>query len=1095
VDFAILGAVEARSDGRRIPLGGRKQRAVLALLLLNANEPVSRDHLIDGLWGESPPPSAGHTLEDYISRLRRALGSDRIERRSPGYLIRTAPGELDLERFEALLEEGRSAAAAGRATEARDRLREALGLWRGRALADLEYEPFADMEVGRLEERRLLAVEGAVEAELELGGGPALILELERLVREHPLRERLLAQLVVCLYRAGRQSEALAAYQAHRQRLAADLGLEPSSDLRELERRILVQDPALAAAPKARASVRRGHGRRWAVGLALTAVVVTAGIGAGMRHGDGRPSRAVGAPVAPDRFLELNPTSATVVADTALGDDPAAMAVAGKSVWLAEPSAGEIVRVDRVSHRIVEQIAVSGSPGALAIGGGSVWVAGVPGGTVTRIDPIAEKVTQTISLGGARAAALDFGLGKLWIADPTDGALLAIDPTSGDVVRTYQVDAHPTSLAVGPSGVWIADYTAGLVSELDPHSGEPIATVRVGDGPRAVALGDNSVWVANSLDSTVSRVDPARESTVATIPVGSYPIALVAKGNFVTVANEYSSSLSRIDARRDAVVQTIPLGGGPTALLSTAGRDLVGTRTLGGHRGGTLVLLHYRPLPPHGLEFQLDLPPFQSNGLTNDTLVTYARTDGPQALQVVPDLAVNVPTPTDGGTRYSFRLRPGIRYSTGAPVRAVDFRLAIERIFLLREPLADNFTGIVGSSSCNSLHCNLDEGILTNNATGTVTFRLRAANPDFIGSLVSIATAPVPAGFPLRDSKALAPATGPYLVASATTHEIRYVRNPRFREWSHAAQPAGNPDQIVMRFGLSARQEVLAVEHGKADWTADGVPASLIRQVQTHFAAQAHLLLTTDTDFLQLNTTIAPFDKLGVRQALNLAVNRAAVVRMYGGSQAATPTCQVLPPGILGYRPFCPYTLGSAGGRWHAADLARARHLVVASGTRGEEITLWGASDGGVLGTGVIRYTAVVLRLLGYRARVHLIKSAQLYGASPSRLRKMQIIPAGWLGFSPYEFFGDLLTCSAALDRNWFCAPRLDRLIGQAETLEATDIRAAGALWTRIDREFVDQAVWVPLVNPHAIDFVSARVHNYQADPSLGLIADQVWLR
>jgi YVTN family beta-propeller protein len=1093
VEFAILGTVDVRSDGRRIPLGGRKQRAVLAILLLNVNEPVSRDRLIDGLWGESPPPSAGHTLEDYISRLRRTLGSDRIERRPPGYLIRTAPGELDLERFEALLEQGRSAAAAGRAMEARDRLREALGLWRGRALADLEYEPFAGVEVERLEDRRLLAIEGAVEAELELGGGPELIGELERLAREHPLRERILAQLMVCLYRAGRQSEALAVYQAHRQRLAADLGLEPSSELGELERRILVHDPGLGGAPKAHRAVRRTHRRRWIVGIALTTALAAAGIGVGIRHGADRPSSALGMPSASARFLEVDPMLSSVVADTALGDDPAAMAVAGGSVWLAEPSAGEIVGIDRASGRVIEQIAVRGSPGALAVGGGSVWVAGVPGGTVTRIDPIAEKVTQTISLGGARASALAFGLGKLWIADPTDGALLAIDPVSGDVARTYEVDAHPTSLAVGPGGVWIADYATGSVTELDPRSGEPIATVQVGDGPRAVALADHSVWVANSLDSTVSRIDPAREAIVATIPVGSYPVALVASGRFVTVANEYSSSLSRIDVHRDTVVQTIPLDGGPTALVSAAGRDLVGTRTLGGHRGGTLVLLHSRPLPPHDLEFQLDLPPFQSNGLTNDTLVTYARADGPQALQLVPDLAVNLPTPTDGGTAYSFRLRPGIRYSTGAPVRAGDFRRAIERIFLLRAPLADNFSGILGANSCSSLHCDLDEGIVTNDVTGTVTFHLRAVNPDFLDTLTSIGTAPVPAAFPLRDRKALVPGTGPYLVASANTHEIRYVRNPRFREWSHAAQPAGNPDQIVMRYGLPPRQEVLAVEHGKADWTADGVPASLIRQVQTQFAAQAHPLLTTDTDFLQLNTTIAPFDELRVRQALNLAVNRAAVVRMYGGTQAATPTCQVLPPGILGYRPFCPYTLGpTAGGRWHAADLVYARRLVAASGTRGEEITVWGPSDDSLLGT-VTRYTASVLRRLGYRARVRLITSAELWEVPP--LHEMQILPAGWLGFSPYDFFGNLLTCTAALDRSWFCAPGLDRSIRQADALETTDIRAAGALWTRIDREFVEQAAWVPLVNPHAIDFVSARVRNYQADPSLGLIADQVWLR
>ena len=172
MQFVILGPIEARSDGRPLVLGGPKQRAVLAILLLHANEPVSRDHLIDGLWGESPPPSARHTLDDYVSRLRRALGADRIERRPPGYVLRVEPGELDLQNFEALLENGRHAAAAGDAAGARDSLREALTLWRGRALADLEYEPFASVEAARLEERRVLALEARIDAELRLGYGP-----------------------------------------------------------------------------------------------------------------------------------------------------------------------------------------------------------------------------------------------------------------------------------------------------------------------------------------------------------------------------------------------------------------------------------------------------------------------------------------------------------------------------------------------------------------------------------------------------------------------------------------------------------------------------------------------------------------------------------------------------------------------------------------------------------------------------------------------------------------------------------------------------------------------------------------------------------
>jgi DNA-binding SARP family transcriptional activator len=257
VEFAILGPLEARADGRELTLGGPKQRAVLAMLLLQPNQPVSRDRLIEGLWGESPPRTAAHTLDDYVSRLRRTLGGDRIDRRPAGYLIRVEPGELDLERFEALLEQRRSAAATGDAAQASDVLGKALGLWRGRALADLAGEPFAASESERLEERRLLALEARIDAELSLGRGRDLVGDLERLVAEHPFREGLLGRLMLSLYRGGRQVEALAAYQAFRRRSVDELGIEPGRELRELEQAILRQDPSLDLPSRAAVALRR----------------------------------------------------------------------------------------------------------------------------------------------------------------------------------------------------------------------------------------------------------------------------------------------------------------------------------------------------------------------------------------------------------------------------------------------------------------------------------------------------------------------------------------------------------------------------------------------------------------------------------------------------------------------------------------------------------------------------------------------------------------------------------------------------------------------------------------------------------------------
>jgi DNA-binding SARP family transcriptional activator len=243
VEFRILGPLEARDAERAVALGGAKQRGVLAILLTRLGEVVSRDRLIDELWAGEPPPSSVSILQTYISHLRKALGHDVLVTKASGYAVDLEGHELDLQRFERLLDEARDkepdAAAA--------LLREALGLWRGPALADFAYEPFAQGEIARLEELRLVALERRIEADLELGRQAELIGELEGLVGKHPLRERLRALLMLALYRAGRQAEALDAYQAARRALVDELGIEPGPELQELERAILRHDAALEA--------------------------------------------------------------------------------------------------------------------------------------------------------------------------------------------------------------------------------------------------------------------------------------------------------------------------------------------------------------------------------------------------------------------------------------------------------------------------------------------------------------------------------------------------------------------------------------------------------------------------------------------------------------------------------------------------------------------------------------------------------------------------------------------------------------------------------------------------------------------------------
>jgi predicted ATPase/DNA-binding SARP family transcriptional activator len=242
----LLGPLEVFLGGERVPVGGLKQRAVLALLAVRADTVVSRDGLIEALWPEGPPATATTTVQVYVSRLRKLLGADAIVSEGGGYRLCLEDDRLDSARFERLAAAGREEATAGRAERAATALREALGLWRGPALADFSYESWAQTETGRLEEQRLVCLEERIDADLACGAGAELVGELEVLVVEQSLRERFRGQLMVALYRSGRQAEALAVYQQARDRLVEELGIEPSPELQELNRRILNQDEALA---------------------------------------------------------------------------------------------------------------------------------------------------------------------------------------------------------------------------------------------------------------------------------------------------------------------------------------------------------------------------------------------------------------------------------------------------------------------------------------------------------------------------------------------------------------------------------------------------------------------------------------------------------------------------------------------------------------------------------------------------------------------------------------------------------------------------------------------------------------------------------
>ena len=257
-EFRLLGPLEAVDDGKTLPLGSGRQRALLALLLLHRNEVLSVDRIVDALWGGTPPPTAPKIVQVYVSGLRKALGDDRLTTQRPGYMLRVEPGELDVERVEELRNEAREA----KPKRAAELLRAALATWRGEPLADLAYDSFAQLEIGRLEELRVACLEERVEQDLAAGRHAALVGELEALVAEHPFRERFRGQLMLALYRSGRQAEALDAYQVGRRLLSDELGLEPGEVLKSRQRAMLAHDASLnlaveqVAAPEAPTDLR-----------------------------------------------------------------------------------------------------------------------------------------------------------------------------------------------------------------------------------------------------------------------------------------------------------------------------------------------------------------------------------------------------------------------------------------------------------------------------------------------------------------------------------------------------------------------------------------------------------------------------------------------------------------------------------------------------------------------------------------------------------------------------------------------------------------------------------------------------------------------
>jgi DNA-binding SARP family transcriptional activator/streptogramin lyase len=538
VEFRILGPLEASSRGRPLELGAGKQRALLVLLLLRAGEVVSTDRLIDALWGEQPPPSALNSVHVYVSQLRKALGNGRLQTHGRGYLLALEPEQLDLGRFERLLGDGRELLASGEADRAAEALRAALGLWRGPPLSDVAFEPFAQGEIARLEELRLAALEERVEADLVLGRHAELVPELEGLVREHPLRERLRAQLMLALYRSGRQSEALDAYPQARRLLSTELGLEPGRTLRELEAAILRQDPQLQLPPRPTRPTGAAHRKRRSVvalGAALLLAAAVALVGFEVTGGETQtPPR-----VLPNSVVRIDPDTLEATDVVPVGSAPDLVVAAGGFVW--------------ITHHILRE---PGSAGRVRDAGDR---------TLKRVDPETGEV-ETVGGGLAPCGLAPDPSGDVWVANcfasgGRDPNVVRVDAKTLHFEATYRVpkaDVPPgvvyafyRGLAYGGGSLWVGGLSNDVpkyrtVIQVDPRSGEQRAT---GSVATALAWAETSgdLW-ASDFGETLTRLDASTRAVETVNVLSSYAAHILVDGETVWVGDFEHPSVERLRA-------------------------------------------------------------------------------------------------------------------------------------------------------------------------------------------------------------------------------------------------------------------------------------------------------------------------------------------------------------------------------------------------------------------------------------------------------------------------------------------------------------------------------------------------------------------
>ena len=569
-------------------------------------------------------------------------------------------------------------------------------------------------------------------------------------------------------------------------------------------------------------------------------------------------------------------------------------------------------------------------------------------------------------------------------------------------------------------------------------------------------------------------------------------------------------SLSTVAALAACSSSTTPAptaSGSSTASASSSGTGATGSGAYDpAHAGGTLTLLAKSAGGTLDPKINYTLQYWQLYQATYDGLTAFTKVDGDKSFTVTADLATEIPKPTNGGKTYVFTLRPGLKFSDGTDVTTDDVVASFQRIFKVSSPTAGSFyNGIVGADAClkTPASCTLAGGVVGDKAAGTVTINLKDPDPEFLFKLSVPHAAILPKSAPVKDAgNTPIPTTGPYMFASYDPNTALIMkRNPYFKEWSHDAQPAGYPDEIDYKFGLTVEAEVTAVENGQANWVFDPPPADRLAEIGSKYATQAHINPLTAFWYAPMNVNIPPFNNIKARQAVNWAVDRNAVVKLYGGASLGQPVCTFLPPAFPGHVDDCQYT-NPAGTTWTGPDLEKAK-LVTDSGTAGQAVTIVVSDD--EVNKAIGEYLQSVLNSIGYKASVKPISGNIQFTYIQNTNNKVQISLTQWYQDYPAasDFLNVLLGCASftpgsdsSINIAGYCSKPVQAMMDAAlKTEQTSGLDAANAQWAAVDKAVMTDSPVAPLITPKLIDFVSKDVGNYQFSKQFYMLVSQLWVK